>query len=78
VTYQELYTQALEARINAGGKPADVDAAISEYNTPTREGFDAWLKTLKKVPCSTCGDHFQPDGQAPSQETLCPTHAPAP
>ena len=78
MTYQELYVQALEARINAGGKTDDVDAVISEYNAPTREGFDAWFKNLKKVPCSTCGDHFQPDGQAPSQEILCPTHAPRP
>lgn len=76
MTYQELYTQWLESRINAGGKNEDVDAALDEYNAPTRQGFDAWLKNTKKVPCSTCGDHFAPDGQAPSQEILCPTHAP--
>lgn len=78
MTYQELYIQALEFRIDAGGKAEDVDATIREYNMPTREGFDAWLKTAKRVPCATCGTHFQPDGQAPSQEILCPTHAPRP
>jgi hypothetical protein len=76
VTYQELYIQSLEARINAGGKQEDVDKAVNEYNAPSREGFDAWLKAVQKVPCSTCGDRFQPDGQTPSQEILCKTHAP--
>jgi hypothetical protein len=76
VTYQELYIQWLEARLNAGGKPEEVDKAIDEYNVPTREGFDAWLKTMKKVHCSTCGDLFEPSGQAPFQEILCQTHTP--
>jgi hypothetical protein len=74
VTYQELYSQWLETRITAGGKPNTVNAIIDEYNAPTRQGFDAWLSNTKKVPCSTCGDYFQPDGPAPSQEILCQTH----
>jgi hypothetical protein len=74
VTYQELYIQWLETRIQAGGAVDVVDAAVDEYNAPTREGFDAWLTSTRKVPCSTCGDHFKPDGQSPSQEILCETH----
>lgn len=78
MTYQELYAQWLEARITAGGKQADVDTVVSEYNAPTREGFDAWLKAMRQVPCNTCGDLFKPVDQAPTQEILCKTHAARP
>lgn len=78
MTYQDLYLQHLEQRFNQGGKQADVDKTISEFNNPTDAGFETWLKELPWAACSTCGDSFKPTDLEPhpklNAEILCQTH----
>lgn len=79
MTYQELYLQHLEAALAQGGKEAAINKAVSEFNNPTRAGFDEWLKDVPWTACSTCGDSFKPTdiepAVTPDAEILCKTHS---
>jgi len=74
MTYQELYVQHLERRLDDGGKPEDVESTVREFNNPTKAGFDAWIQGDPWASCSTCGDPFKTESVEPYMEILCPNH----
>jgi hypothetical protein len=78
VTYQELYLQHLETCLEAGGKQDDVEKAVAEFNAPTKEAFETWIKGVTVVLCSTCGALFKPDNPEFTEEIQCTNHPPKP
>ena len=76
VTYREIFNQALEEWIAAGGDVARTVTLVNVYqgSDPTARhfAFRDWLGTTR-VPCSRCGFGFQPDPEEADEagEVLC-------
>jgi len=75
VTYRDLYVEALEDLLNAGGTPATVDKVFAEYNSPTEKGLAIWL-TDRVLLCSTCLNVFKAGDAVPKfdEEVKCADH----
>lgn len=77
MTYLEWYVEQLNAQLEVGGTEAEVEHAVTEFNKPTRGGFEKYAAD-KAFNCATCGDLLIAASPLPplDQEIACPKCAP--
>jgi hypothetical protein len=66
MTYKEAYTEHLRNKLGSGGTPAEMEEAVTEFNTVERanwsgsSAFTKWAEAKTHI-CERCDRRFTPE-----------------